>query len=235
MIVGSVTGSMMPVRERIAIAARAIEPILNRVVLAGPPVVDLLLTNPTIRTQDLTFAADSTLQLLSTSMVDRLGADLQKLGFTRIGRAATADRWRIADDVAIDLVQVHADDMDPDRIWLEYATLLTLPCSLDGLTFRIVGAPAMLALECAAFATSGARAVDSEEVERIVQIVAARSEIEAECSAAPPEVRTIISESLARLARNDALSLIAQRALPDAAILPELARRIRERMLRMSC
>jgi hypothetical protein len=228
-------GSMRPVRERIAIAACAIEPILNRVVLAGPPVIDLLLTDPAVRVPELSFAADSTLQLLSTSMVDRLGGDLQKLGLTRTGRAAMADRWRVTDDVAIDLVQVRSDDGDPAHLWLEYATLLTVPFSVDGLSLRIVGAPAMLALECAAFAKSGARAIDSEQVERIVMLVAARREIEKECAAAPPELRTMISESLARLAQNDTLALIVQRALPDAVMLPALPARVRDRMLRMSC
>ena len=226
---------MRPVRERIAIAARAIAPVLNRVVLAGPPVVDLLLTDLVLRLPELTFAADCTLQLLSTSMVDRLGGDLQKLGLTRIGRATTADRWRVTDDVAVDLVQVRTEDSDPEQVWLEYATLLTLPFSVDQLTLRIVGAPAMLALECAAFAKSGGRAIDSEEVERIVLLVAARRELEKECAAAPPELRAIISESLARLARNDTLSLIVQRAIPDAAMLPALQARVRERMLRIAC
>ena len=228
-------GAIRPIRERITIAARGIEPILNRVVLAGPPVVDLLLTDPAIRVPELTFAADSTLQLLSTSMVDRLGGDLQKLGATRIGRAASTDRWRVSDDVEVDLVQVRADDSDPGQVWLEYATLLTLPFSIEQLTLRIVGAPAMLALECAAFATSGARAVDSEAVERIVLLVAARHELTKECAAAPPELRNMISESLGRLARNDSLALIVQRALPDAALLPALPARVRERMLQIAC
>ena len=226
---------MRPVRERIAIAARAIAPILNRVVLAGPPVADLLLNDPTVRVPELNFAADCTLQLLSTSMVDRLGADLQKAGLARIGRAATADRWRITDDVSVDLVQVRADDGDSGQVWLEYATLLTLPFSVDGPSLRIVGAPAMLALECAAFAKGGMRAIDSEEVERIVVLVAARREIEKECAVAPPELRTMISEPLARLARSDVLPLIVQRVLSDAAVLPSLTARVRERMLRIAC
>jgi hypothetical protein len=226
---------MPSVRERIAVAARAIEPILNRVVLAGPPVVNLLLSDQAVRVPQLTFAADSTLRLLSTSMVDRLAGDLQKLGLSRIGHAANTDRWRVSDDVSVDLVQVRADDGDSEQIWLEYATLLTLPFSVDQLTVRIAGAPAMLAFECAAFARSGDRAMDSEEVERIVLLVAARSEIEKECAAAPPELHTMIAETLARLAHDDTLSMIVQRALPDAELLPALAQRVRDRMLRIAC
>src|ERR1019366_8133296 len=123
--------SILPVRERLSFVARATEPILNRVFLVGPPVVDLLMTDQAVRVPELTFAADSCLQLLSTSMVDRLGGDLQRLGLSRIGRAVNADRWRVSDDVTIDLVQVRADDGDPEQVWLEYATLLTLPFTVD--------------------------------------------------------------------------------------------------------
>jgi hypothetical protein len=231
----AVSPPLISARDRLAVAARAIEPILNRVVLAGPLVVDLLLNDPVVRTLSLTFAADSTLQLLSTSMVDRLGGDLQKLGLSRIGRTATGDRWRVARDVAIDLVQVQSDNADPSQIWLEYATLLTLPFSIDGgLTVRIAGAPAVLALECSAFVRRGGGALDSEEMERVVTLVAARMEIERECAAAPAELRQFIGTELARLAKNDALQLLIQRALPDAPRLASLVTRVADRVRRIA-
>ncbi len=231
----AVSGPISVARERLAVAVRAIEPILNRVVLAGPPVVDLLMNDAAVRTPQLSFAADAVLQLLSTSMVDRLGVDLQKLGFTRVGRTERADRWRVADDVTLDLIQVRTDAADPDQLCLEYATLLTLPFTVDDrLVVRIVAAPAMLALECTAFAQSGARPLDSEELERVVLLIAARKEIEKECAAAPPELRSIISASLVQLVKGNALPLLIQRALPDAAMLPALSTRTRERILRMA-
>lgn len=223
-------------RERVGLVARAIEPILNRVVLVGPPVVDLLMTDPAVRVPDLSFVADCTLQLLSTSMIDRLGVDLQKRGLSRISRAANADRWKVSDDVALDLIQVRADDGDPAEVWFEYATLLTLPFTLSGqLVLRIAGAPAMLALELASFAAGRAPTLESEELERVVLLVAGRPETERECAAAPPELRSMIASSLAHLARDDALEILIQRALPDASLLPALVRRVRARILRMSC
>lgn len=223
-------------RERLAAAALVIGPILNRVVLAGPPVVDLLLNDDALRAPSLSFAADSTLQLLSTSMVDRLGVDLQKLGLTRSDRGAHADRWRIADHVAVDLVQVRSEDSDPSQLCLEYATLLTLPFRIDDqLVVRIAGAPAMLAIECVAFAKRGGRVLDSEELERVILLIACRQEMEKEHSAAPPELRALITPVLARLARDDSLELLTQRALPDAALLPTLAHRVRDRIVRMAC
>jgi len=224
------------IRERIAAAAHAIEPILNRVVLAGPPAIELLATESGSSPAALTFAADSTLQLLATSMVDRIGADLQKLGLTRSARTATADRWRVTAEIEVELVQVRADDGDSAQLCLEYATLLTLPYSAgDQLTVRIAAAPALLAIECDAFTRGGKSAFDSEEFERIVQLIAGRPEIERECAAAPPELRTIIAATLTTATADDSLFFIIQRAIPDAALLPAIAARVRDRMLRMSC
>ena len=223
-------------RERLAIVASAIEPIINRVVLVGPPVASLLLTDSTLYTPDLTFAADSTLRLLTTSMIDRLGVELQKQGLSRIGRSADADRWRVTDEVTLDLVQVRTDDLDPAQPWLEYATLLTLPFTTDRqMVLRIAGAPAILALEFASFAQSPARAIESEELERVVLLVAGRVEIERECTAAPPELREIIVSSLARLSRDDTLETLIQRLFPESVLLPELAARVRQRIQRMAC
>jgi hypothetical protein len=223
-------------RDRLAQVARTIEPILNRVVLAGPPVVDLLLTDETMRAPALSFAADHTLQLLSTSMVDRLGIDLQKLGLTRSGRAAHADRWVVSDQTAVDLVQVRSDSGDPAQLCLEYATLLTLPFSVsDRVVVRIAGAPAMLAMECTTFASRGVRPLDSPELERVILLIACRRELEREYTAAPPELVALVTPVLALLARNDSLALLIQRALPDAALLPALAHRVRDRIVRMAC
>jgi hypothetical protein len=229
------SGPIIPARDRLTLVARAIEPILNRVVLAGPPVVDLLANDPTVRIPSIAFAADSTLQFLSTSMVDRLGADLKKIGLARIGRTATGNRWQAAEQVALDLIQVRSDNPDPSQVWLEYATLLTLPFAVDDrLVVRIASAPAMLALECAAFARRGGNVLDSEEIERVVTLIAARPAIERECAAAPAELREFIAAELGRLSRNDTLELLVQRVLPDAARLASFTRRVTHTMRRMA-
>jgi hypothetical protein len=194
------------------------------------------MTDPTLHTPDVTFAADSTLQLLSTSMIDRLGIELQKRTLSRISRSTDADRWRVSDDVTFDLIQVHTESSEFQQPWLEYATLLTIPFLADRqLVVRIAGAPAMLALELDAFTKSRERAIESEELERVLLLVAGRPEIERECSAAPPELRSFLVSSLARLTRDDTLEVMIQRALPDAAALPALVTRVRERIRRMSC
>ena len=43
----------------------------------------------------------------------------------------------------------------------------------------------------------------------------------------------MIGTSLSRIAKNDSLELLIQRAIPDAALLPELGTRVRERIVRL--
>jgi hypothetical protein len=194
------------------------------------------MTDSTLHAPDLTYSSDSTLHFLSTSMIDRLGVELQKRGLSRVGRTARSDCWRVSDDAAIELIQVRTDDDDPAQSWLEYATLLTVAFATNRqLVVRIAGAAAMLALEFAAFTGSHARAIESDEIERVVLLIAGRAEIERECAAAPPELRSIIVPSLGRLARDDVLEIMMQRALPDALLVPSIVRRVRERILRMAC
>jgi hypothetical protein len=133
------------------------------------------------------------------------------------------------------LVHVQTDGDGAD-IWAEYATLLTLPLALDATTtVRIPGGPAMLALECAAFAAAGRNAFASEELERIVVLVAGRPELQRECAAAPPELRSFISAELTLLVRNDGLDFAIERALPDAVVLPKIVDRVKERLRAAIC
>lgn len=222
-------------RERLLEVSLAIEPVLNRVVLAGPTVLDLLLDEAPLRGPRLSFGADATLRFLTTAMIDRLGVDLQRWGLARVDHSTDADRWQVSADVRFDLVQVRTDAAGSSQPWEEYATLLTLPFALDErLTVRIAGAPAMLALEFAAFEQAGARALGSEELERVLLLIAGRPQVEAECAAAPPEIRAWLHSHLIWLARFDALPFLIECALPESARLPELARRVRERVVRMA-
>ncbi|HXD23376.1 MAG TPA: hypothetical protein VN613_08455 [Gemmatimonadaceae bacterium] len=222
--------------NRILHLATAAAPILNRVVLAGSAALEMLIDDPAVRLPRLNFAADSVFQLLSTSMIDRLAVDLQKAGFARTSRTSTADRWRGERGIELDLVQVQTDAATPRQFCLEYATLLTHTFKPDAhLAVRCAAAPAVLALDCASFAEKAESVLESEEIERAVMLIAARRDIEAECAAAPAELRSIIVQSLTQLSASDALHTVLRRALPDAGALPCVAKRVRERIVRMAC
>ena len=222
--------------DRLARLARTAAPILNRVVLGGTIALELLLDDPGVRIPRLNFAEDSVFQLLSTSMIDRLGQDLQKAGFSRVSRGDRSDRWQDGHAVTVDLVQVETDSSTPRQLSLEYATLLTHTLSPDSAPpVRCAAAPAVLAVECASVLPGVASPLESEELERVVHLIAGRRDTERECLAAPAELRAIITPCLAALAASDALHVLLRRALPDAAALPALVTRVRDRIAAMAC
>lgn len=226
---------MAQLNERLAAIATAIAPVLSRLVLTGPPVIDLLLNDPTVRAPRLSFAADSVFRFVTTSTPDRLRAELQKLGGTESGQSAGSAHWAMPNGTWLDLIQVRPDNGNPTEIWLEYATLLTLPFPIGAqLTIRMAGAAPTLALECSAYASNRGRAAESEELERALLLIAGRREIEKEVAGAPPELRAFVTSTLAGVVDSGAAEILLQRVLPDAALVPALALRARERVQRMA-
>jgi hypothetical protein len=218
-------------RERLAIAARAIEPLLNRVVFTGRQVAELLATNPVVAMPRSTFASDVVLRVLSTASLDRVAVDLQRLGLRRGARTATSDRWSVGASVTLDLTYVSGDENDPSTIWLEYASLLTMAVNVgNGLSARITGAPALLALDWAAFRSSGESALDSGELEDVIVLVAGRAEVVREMGAAPPELRSFVASETRRFLEYDGAGHVIQFAIPDARQFPMLADRAAERL-----
>jgi hypothetical protein len=218
-------------RELLAIAARAIEPLLNRVVFTGRQVAELLATDPVTVAPRATFASDAVLRVLSTASLDRVAVDLQRLGLRRVAHSATSDRWSVDMNVTLDVTYVSGDESDPTTMWLEYASLLTMAVDVgNGLSARITGAPALLALDWAAFRSSGESALDSGELEDIIVLVAGRAEVVHEVGAAPPELRSFVASETRHFLEYDGAGHVMQFAIPGAKQLPALADRAAERL-----
>lgn len=221
-------------RERVAIAARAIAPLLNRVVFTGRQVIPFLETAPASTGERATFAADAVVRAISTGALDRVAIDLQKLGLARGARSTSSDRWTVNDLVTLELTPVADADLDSGAIWLEYASLLTVAVNLgtatEPLSARISGAPALIALDWATFATSGESALDSGEVEDIVALVATRPEVVRELAAAPPDLKSFVAAETRRFLALDCAGRVMQGAIRGADRLPGLIAPVRERL-----
>ena len=221
-------------RDRVAIAARAIEPLLNRVVFTGRQVVPWLETSPVSSGARPTFAADAVVRVLSTGELDRLAADLRRAGLTHAARTAMSDRWVVNESVTLDFTYVSGDESDPGAVWLEYASLLTTAVNVgtadQPLSARITGAPALVALDWAAYRASGESALDSGELEDIVALVATRAEIVREIGAAPPELRTFVAGETRRFLESGSAPHVIRSAVPDARRLPAITARVMERL-----
>ena len=218
-------------RDRIAAAARAIAPLLNRVVFTGRQVAPYLETSPLSTGERATFADDAVVRVISTGALDRIAADLLRLGLVRGARSGTNERWKVDESLTLEFTQVSGLETDPGAIWLEYASLLTMAVDVgDGLRARITGAPALLALDWAAFRAGGESPLDSGELEDIIALVAGRSEVVRELAAAPPELRAFVTAETRRFLEYQGAGHVMQSAIPGARHLPALVDRVAERL-----
>ena len=164
-------GRLASNRERVAQAARSIEPLLNRVVFTGRQVAQLLETSALPTGARASFAADTVVRVLSTATLDRVATEVQRMGLTRGPRTAKGDRWIVNDDVILEFTYIAGDEDDPAAIWLEYASLLTMAVDVGTrdktLVARITGAPALLALDWATVRARNESPLDSGELEDI--------------------------------------------------------------------
>ena len=222
-------------RAQIIQAAQAIEPLLNRVVFTGRHAAELLCTHVASGATRARFASDAVLRVLSSSALDRLAVDLERLGLRRGVRTANSERWILDERLLLDVTYVSGDESERDAIWLAYASLLTMPLIVgDGLTARITGAPALLALGWAALKSSGEDLLDSGDLEDLIALVAGRAEIVREVHAAPPELREFVATETRRFLSYDGAHHIVQHAVPGAKLLPALADRVIDRLGQLS-
>jgi hypothetical protein len=221
-------------RDLLVAAAIAIEPLLNRVVFTGHAVAEHLTGDVRAVHTRSSFTKGETLQLLSTTSLDRVATELQRLGLTRIGRTSTSEQWRVGDRVALDIVQVACDESDSLGVWLEYAALLTLPLRLDeggaGLTVHISVAPALLALNWARYRAGGESPLDSAELEEIVVLAAGRVELAHEVRNAPSELRAFVAHETAQFLSYDGAEHVIRAALPGVNRPVSMVRRVLDRL-----
>jgi len=225
-------------RGRLATGARAIAPLLNRVVFTGRQVAPFLETAAVTSGDRASFAEDAVVRVISTGALDRVAADLLKLGLARGARTATSERWRVSEGVTLEFTQVADAEADPGALWLEYASLLTVAVNLgtevEPLTARITGAPALLALDWAAFASGGESPLDSGELEDIVALIAGRPEIVRELAASPPDLRSFVASETRRFLAYDGADHVMRCAILGANRLPGLIAPVAERLRRIA-
>jgi hypothetical protein len=172
------------------------------------------------------------LRVLTSSTLDRIGADLQRLGLRRGSRTATSDQWNLEPHVTLDVTYVPGGDDSGEAVWLEYAALLTVALDFDGgLTARVSGAPALLALAFAEFRASGESALDSAELDDAIALVASRPGIVREVGASPPELRAFVAQQAEWLVNHDGVWHLVRCAIPSHAArrLDGIAERVIER------
>ena len=202
-----------------------LEPMVNRLVLVGRHVTDLLVTDrATVKTRPL-FSVDAVVTALSYSTRDRLTRDLPRLGLRPETRPdGLTGRWITEDGAIIELIASDDPPGGTPNPWHEYALECTVSVSLGAYVVRVAGAPAFLALRLAEFSEQKAESIGPcAALEDALTVLNGRPGVDREVAAAPADVRRFIAERASTLSRRPDADSLLELHIPDAARFPQLA------------
>lgn len=221
-------------RETLAAVAGTIAPLLNRLVFTGRVAAELLETDESLsarRAPDLPAPAFDALTEVS---LDRLGSELARAGLARDRRGADEEVWRHSSGASLRIQFAGGDEEGREIGPLDYALLMTNSVPIRaGVSVRISGAPALLAVWWDAHDRAGAGLAAEAILEDIVQLVALRPEIERELASAPLALRSQVGNHCAGFARDRAARWFVARALPDGQRFSVLVSRVLDRFARL--
>jgi predicted nucleotidyltransferase len=208
-----------PNRERLIRTARRIRPLLDEVVFVGGQTTELLLTDPAGPRIRPTDDVDVIVRVTTRTAYHLLQQGLQKLGFEPDTTAgAPICRVRTKDDLVLDVMPLDEEILGFTNRWYPYAIETACVVNLEeGLSIRVISAPAFLATKWEAFGSRGEQnMLMSHDVEDIIALVAGRPSVVAEVHACDTEVRTFIVSQTRQLLDDPSADEIVEDALPDA-------------------
>lgn len=191
-----------PVRARLERVARALGPLVQRVVLIGGSIAPLLHTEPLVRRPRPTDDVDGVIDAENYVAQGALQDELRAAGFTEaMGVGKLAHRWRTPDGDLVDLVPTGAQLGSTGQQWdaralREFDVLEIAP----GVFLRHVRAPLLLAMKFAAFRDRGRDdPLYSPDLEDIFALVLCRPAIVSEVRASDPTVAAFVASQVAWL------------------------------------
>ncbi len=209
--------------ERIATALGALR---DQVILVGGCACGLLLSDTAAPPARVTYDVDLVAQVIGLNGYHQLKKQFSKLGFKRDSMSPDAPicRWLLG-AVEVDLMPSDPTILGFSNPWyplaIQTAQLHTLP---NGISLRVIAAPAFMATKFAAFAGRGrGDFMASHDLEDIINLVDGRVELADEIAQSAIELRTYLVEQCKALLSTpaflDALpGLIAPDAFQDAQV-----------------
>lgn len=224
-----------PNRDRLLRTARRIRPILEDVVFVGGQTTELLLTDPAGPRIRPTDDVDVIVRLTTRTAYHRIQDRLRQVGFEPDATGgAPICRVRTTDGLVLDVMPLDEKILGFTNRWYPYAIETAWPVALEeGLTIRVISAPAFLATKWEAFGSRGGHnMLMSHDIEDIVALVAGRPSVVAEVQASISDVRSFIMTQTKQLLDDPSADEIVEDALPDArqvrGITAEVMARLRQ-------
>ena len=227
------TGDLSPNKVLLERVAAALDPLLDRLVFVGGNVVDLLITDPAkahVRvTDDVDVIADVTTRI----EYERLSEELRELGLRHdTSEGAPICRWLTGEDLIVDVMPVNEEVLGFSNPWYEEA--IRDPAHIEispDIRIRVARAPVFVAAKWAAYKDRGEHdPLASHDLEDIITVVAGRTEVVKEIESGPAELRAWVAQETRRFLESEEATTMIEGSLPDAALVPELVERARERL-----
>jgi hypothetical protein len=181
--------------------ARALGPLLNRVVFVGGSTAGLYNTVPKAPESRFTNDVDCIIEVVPRMAYYALEEELRALGFVNDQTAKVICRWRVG-GLVVDVMPINEDNiLGFSNPWYPEGFAQALPYSLpDETIIQIMPAVYFVATKLTALRSRGMGDIRlSNDLEDIVYVVDNRPELAAEVAAASDAVRTYIAAEVGQL------------------------------------
>jgi hypothetical protein len=206
-----------------ALVARRLGALLNKVVFVGGCVTGLLITDRAIREVRSTVDVDIILEALTYVEFTQLETELRNLGFRNdMSEGAPTCRY-IVDGIIVDVMPLDGSTWGFNTKWYPAAARsafeYVLDTDMNEVKIRVCSAPAFVATKIAAFRDRGKKDfLASRDLSDIIDVLNGRSELRDEIRNAEAELRDFVVAEVSELLTNRAfVDAISGHLLPDAA------------------
>lgn len=209
-----------PNLQRVELVAQALGDLREELVFVGGCATGLLCTSVQAPPPRATYDVDLVAEVAALVGYHALEARFAAKGFSRdMAPDAPICRWRVG-GVEVDLMPTAEQVLGFSNRWYPLAETSAQPVTLpNGLTIRLISAPAFLATKFEAFATRGGNDImASHDFEDIVNVVDGRPDIVEEIATADAALMAYLSERFGQvLSRPD-----FENALPGLVVYDDL-------------
>ena len=182
--------------------AEALGDLCEQVVFVGGAMAGLLLTDPLAESVRPTVDVDAIVEASGLTQFQRIEAEVASRGFARDVDSGVICRWQHRPTgLILDLMPVEAHVLGFANRWYADAVHTAIPVDLgNGLTIRMISAPAFMATKLEAFASRGAGDIlASHDLEDVLNVVDGREELAAELELAPEALSEAVRDAIGQL------------------------------------
>lgn len=181
-----------PNLETLELAAHALKPLLDELVLVGGCAVGILITDRARPPVRYTIDVDLLAEVTPLSNYYKLGEKLRKLGFEEKGDIIC--RWTKG-ELIIDVMPTDENVLGFTNSWYRLAAEKPLKTMLpSGITIQHISAPLLMATKIESFYGRGAGDYLHHDIEDIVNLVDGRPEIIDELRESPKQLRDFVEQ-----------------------------------------